>query len=189
MSRNHENVIWQSKDKTWSLGLFKAEGRDDYDYDKFEFASVGHASEESANRSYPGPNTGGGTVISYRKENVPDIAEYDRMAQFYLHPELAEAAAKKEIAKKKREHAKKLKEAFAENKDYKGRDVTVVIKLDDQPYTRLGISQSYTGYMHTEGDWLVVEGAKVKNLKTGRLNPKLHEVTIARLPSSYGRMY
>jgi hypothetical protein len=156
MSRNHENVIWQSKDKTWSLGLFQKETvyfnhsdeaeDDEYDYAKFEFASVGHATEESAMRSYPGPNTGGGTHIAYRKENAKDIEGYDRMAQFFLHPELAVAAAKKEVAKLKREHAKKLKEQFAENNDYRGGEVTAVIKLDKSPHTVIGISASYNGY-------------------------------------------
>lgn len=199
MSRNHENVIWQGKDKTWSLGLFHKETvyfnhsdedeNDEYDYNKFQFASVGHATEDSAMRSYPGPNTGGGTVVSYSKDNAKDIADYDRMAQFCLHPELAAAAEKKEAAKKKREHAKKLKEAFAENNDYKGYDVTVVIKQDNQPYTILGISQSQTGYVRTDGDWLMVNKVKVKNLKTGRINPKLHEVRVTPQLSTYGRSY
>lgn len=199
MSRNHENVIWQSKDKTWSLGLFYKEriysnhsedGMDDeYDYNKFEFASVGHATERSALLSYSGPNTGGGTVITYHRNDAKDITDYDRMAQFFLNPKLAEAAAKKEFAKKKREHAKKLKEAFAENNDYKGYDVTVVIKLDKEPFTIIGISNSHTGYVRTDGDWLMVNRIKLKNLATGRLNTKLHEIKVTPQLSSYGRSY
>lgn len=199
MSRNHENVIWQSKDKTWSVGLFYKERLysndayeaedDEYDYAKFEFASVGHATEDSAMRSYPGPNTGGGTVISYTKQNAKATADYDRMAQFFLKPELAAAAEKKAIAKAKREHSKKLKADFTKNNDYKGYDVTVVIKRDTQTYTVIGISTSHTGYARTEGDWLMVNKVKVKNLTTGRINPKLHEIRITPQLSSYGRSY
>ena len=201
MSWNRENVIWQSKDKTWNIGFFRQEPvgswSDDpdydpewdveYDYDSFSFASVGHRTEQQARAAWNGANPGGSTVYTYGKTTAKEIANFDRMAQWHLHPELAEAAAKKEAAKLKREHVKKLKEQFAENNDFKGRNVTVTVKLDDNSYTVMGASQSVTGYAHVEGDWLMVEKVQVKNMKTGRFNRKLHAIKPVVARTNWGR--
>ena len=199
MSWNRENVIWQSKNGSWNIGFFRSysspsqwddedfdpEWDVEYDYDEFFFASVGHPSEDSAWRAWKGANPGGSTVMRYSKENAEDIARYDRMALFHLHPEAAAAEVKKENARLKREHVKKLREQFAANNDFANRKVQVKVKLDDRPWDGFGASQSYVGFLKQDGDWLVIDRVKVKNTKTGRLNARLAGIELART-SSHG---
>lgn len=203
MSWNHESVAWQSKDKTWSIGFYpatftgsEADGDDpewdvDYDYNRFEWVSTGHATSDAASKAgynHYG-NFGSPDLFPWRKDLIADIANFEEMALWHKNPEQAKLNLKKKIAKLNRAHAAKLKEQFAEKNDFKGLYVTVTLKLDDQPHTRLGVSQGHTGYATVVGDWLMVGKAQVKNMKTGRLNRKLHEVRIDRAPSSYGYGY
>ena len=203
MSWNRENVAWQSKDKTWNIGFFPStfngnidNGDDpewdvDYDYDRFGQVFTGHQTLEAAQtaaRNVLG-NYGATHGLTYTKENLEYINSYEEMALWHTNPEQAKENQKKKVAKLNRDHAKTLKEQFVEKNDFKGLKVTVVIKCDDNVYTSLGMSSSVTGYMTQEGDWLVVEKVKVKNVKTGRFNRKLHEVKVVREPSYYGRGY
>lgn len=204
MSCNRESVAWQGKDKTWSIGFYsftshgsEADGYDhewdvEYDYASFNWVSTGHKTVDEAEKagSKIYGNSGGSQVVRWHKDNLKEIASYEEMALWHTNPAQAEMNLKKKIAKLNREHTAKLKEQFAENNDYKGLRVTVTMKLDDQPHTRLGVSQSYTGYASVVGDWLMVDKAQVKNMKTGRLNRKLHAVRVDRAPSygyGYGR--
>lgn len=204
MGFNRENAAWQSKDKTWNIGFFPAttqgdenDGYDsewDVDYDYYSFSDVftGYKTFEEARRAAGQihGNYGGSQVTNWNKENSQAIAEYEQMALWHTNPELAKLNQKKQLAKLNREHVKKLKEQLTENDDYKGRRVTITVKLDDSAYTRMGASQAHTGYVSTEGDWLVVGKQKVKNLKTGRLNPKLHAIQSApNNTGGYGRGY
>ena len=72
MSRNHENVVWQSPDGTWNRGMFVTipcygddcedethEWCTDFDQDAFEWVSSGHATERAALDSWDGANPGG----------------------------------------------------------------------------------------------------------------------------------
>lgn len=203
MSWNHESVAWQSKDKTWSIGFYpstfngnEVDGDDpewdvDYDYYRFEWVSTGHSTSDAARQAgynHYG-NFGSPDLFPWRKDLASDIANFEEMALWHKNPEQAKLNLKKKVAKLNREHTAKLKEQFAEKNDFKGLYVTVIMKLDDQPHTRLGASQGYTGYATVVGDWLMVDKAQVKNMKTGRLNRKLHEVRIDRAPSSYGYGY
>lgn len=199
MSKNHENVSWQSKDKTWSIGFYnqtrhgnESDGFDpewdvDYDFESFEFVSTGHATNEAARNSWHGPNPGTGETVPYTGKDAKEIANYERMALWFKNPELRIEAEKKEAAKQKREHVKKLKAAFDENNDFKGRRVNLTIKMDDQPWTRMGMTQTHTGNLSLEGDWLMLGKMKVKNMKTGRLNGKIHEIEFDRSSGGYSR--
>lgn len=202
MSWNHENAAWQSKDKTWNIGFFPATPRGDendgydpewdVDYDYYSFANVftGYKTLEeariAAGRMYG--NYGGSQVLQLNKENAEEIAKYDQMALWHINPELAKLNQKKQLAKLNREHVKTLKAAFIENNDFKGRRVAATFKLDDSAYTIMGSSQRHTGYLTTEGDWLMLGKVQVKNVKTGRLNRKLHSIQSAPA-DSYGRGY
>lgn len=201
MSWNREAVAWQSKDKTWTIGFYpssfygnEADGDDpewdvEYDYNRFEWVSRGHLTERAATQAgYDNfGNFGSPDLYPWRKEFSTEIAQFEEMALWHTNPEQAKQNLKKKEAKLRREHTAKLKEQFAEKNDFKGLYVTVTLKLDDATYTRLGASQSYTGYATVVGDWLMVEKAQVKNMKTGRLNRKLHEVRIDRPPTfGYG---
>lgn len=91
MSLNRENVIWQSCPQTaggtWNIGFFdfSVTGVDeewdvDYDYGRFEWVSVGHATRDDAFRAYVGhrPSPGHHKVI----DHDPVLSEkYDRMAK------------------------------------------------------------------------------------------------------------
>ena len=192
MSFNRENVVWQSKDGSWNIGFFDShtspsrwddedydpEWDVEYDYNKFFFASVGHPTELSAAQAWKGANPGGGWTVRYSKENAEDIARYDRMALFHLHPEIAAAEVKKENARLKRAHVKALREQFAANNDFKSRKVMVSLKTDDAVWDRFGGFQSYVGFLKEDGDWLVIDGVKVKNTKTGTLNKRLAKIEL-----------
>lgn len=97
MSKNRENVVWQSADGTWGRGFFetyatKDWGDDDYDdewdvdynYDSFEWVSVGHPTEEAACASWDGANPGGVTGYAFGEgawPNDPPVAgKFDEMA-------------------------------------------------------------------------------------------------------------
>lgn len=91
MSKNRENVAWQSADGTWSLGFYdyyaSSEPRDeDYGFDdewdvdytnKFHWVSTGHPSESSAKRAWGGVNPGGGSTVSYSEENAKTLEALD----------------------------------------------------------------------------------------------------------------
>lgn len=97
MSKNRENVIWQSADGRWNRGFFETyptksyddddyddEWDVDYDYDNFSWVSVGHLTEQAAYASWDGANPGGSTVYAHGESswpNEPPVAEkFDEMA-------------------------------------------------------------------------------------------------------------
>lgn len=97
MSKNRENVIWQSADGTWGRGFFETYATkdwsdDDYDdewdvdyhYDTFSWVSVGHPTEQSALASWDGANPGGCTSYEYGQgewpEDPPVASKFDEMA-------------------------------------------------------------------------------------------------------------
>lgn len=88
MSCNRENVIWKGRDGKWSIGFFDfwQTGEDhewdvEYDHSKFNFASVGHESEEAAHAAWDGSNPGGATILD---EASAITDKYDEMAATYL---------------------------------------------------------------------------------------------------------
>lgn len=77
MSRWHENVVWQSKDGTWSRGFNEVSSRPDdpddewgveFDDSTFEWVSTGHATAEAAYASWDGVNPGGSSEIRHSQE-------------------------------------------------------------------------------------------------------------------------
>ncbi len=97
MSKNRENVIWQSADGTWSRGFYedyptKSYDDEDYDdewdveynYDSFSWVSVGHLTEQGAVASWDGTNPGSSVVYAFGESdwpNEPPVAEkFDEMA-------------------------------------------------------------------------------------------------------------
>ena len=87
MSFNRDNVIWQSGDGTWGRGFYTVlwTGDDpewdvEYDYGSFEWASVGHDSEDAAHDSWRGANPGGCTCYPY-DGNEEYCDEFDEMAR------------------------------------------------------------------------------------------------------------
>lgn len=96
MSKNRENVTWQSKDGSWNIGFYdyhEVRGGDDEDYDdewdveytdEFHWVSAGHSSSASAQRAWTGVHSGGGQEVSY-SEATKDTSEYydDQAAKLY----------------------------------------------------------------------------------------------------------
>lgn len=93
MSKNRENVIWQSANGTWSRGFFECysvgdtsdpdyddEWDVDYDMGVFTWVSTGHATEQAARASWQGANPGGYNLLSHTTDTVKEAAEYDTMA-------------------------------------------------------------------------------------------------------------
>lgn len=192
MSRNRDNILWQSADGLWNLGVFEtiASGEphdSDYGYDSewdvevdfsvFFWASRGYATMEDAARSWDGPNMGGNNVLNWSKQNAKAAKAYDVMGKRYSNPTWAAEqdakAAKARLAK----HTKALKTEFAENNDFIGEFVTVRVTKGDVT-SGLGWFNTYTGRAYRDGDWLIVDGFQVKNMKTGRLNREIVSVKV-----------
>lgn len=75
MSVNRENVIWKSRNGTWSRAFYDFyavnQDDDDWDYewdveytDDFNWVRTGLASEDAAHAAWDGANPGGYTLIS-----------------------------------------------------------------------------------------------------------------------------
>lgn len=88
MSFNRENVIWQSKDGTWSRGFYTVAWVDDegdpewdveYDYGSFEWVSTGHPDVQAAHQAWNGANPGGYTMYPW-EANSTACMELDEMA-------------------------------------------------------------------------------------------------------------
>jgi hypothetical protein len=87
MSVNRENVVWQSADGTWSIGVFDfwQTGEDhewdvEYDRNSFMFLSTGHATDENAMDAWDGANPGGHSVYAFTPENAAAIARFNELA-------------------------------------------------------------------------------------------------------------
>jgi len=97
MSKNRENITWQSKDGTWAIGFYDNYDTGSYDKDDdfdeewaveytgdFHWISAGHASPEEATKAWRGANPGSGTVLSYSDKESASIREFDdKAAQVY----------------------------------------------------------------------------------------------------------
>jgi hypothetical protein len=84
------NVQWQSANGTWGMGFFTVSEEDGesetgvvYDYDSFEFATTGHATEHSAWDAATADRVNPGSSRIYRLSEYPqDCARFDTMAAF-----------------------------------------------------------------------------------------------------------
>lgn len=174
MSYNWENIKWQSKNGLWSIGFFErepmvssfnqdddydSEWEDDFDRSKFSFASVGHATPESADNSWKGANPGSSTSIPYSKKNAEEISEYEDMAKAYLDPAYARQRAEKIARAAKAAVRRRVRDEIRQQPPLRGGRYNVSIGNN-------GISRGYTGTMKQEGDWLGFDLAKT--LKSGR---------------------
>lgn len=177
MSFNWENVIWQSKDRTWSIGLFErisngdswdsdydAEWDDDYDQNKFHFASTGHATPESAKSAWKGTNPGGHTSIPWEKGNFEEIKQYELMAEIYADPALGVKLEKAKIAKERRDFRAKLRA-----------DASLIPREFSNYMVWFNKNLGRSGVLKRDGDWLVLEGMK-STLKNGKTKTTLHKV-------------
>lgn len=191
MSYHWENVTWESKDGSWNRGYYKrissdtfssdydSEWDDDFDFSDFDYVKVGLSSENEALDYQPYGNPGGNHIIPYRG-NSKECKELDQLAFFSLHPEEKAKFLRKEMLRKNREHFKALEaewtaEDFEEAKRNRS-SLTVQIKKDEAVHQIYGMTQSFSGCLIQDGDWLKVEGAQVYNTKTRKFKKNVHSV-------------
>lgn len=107
MSKSRENVCWQSREGTWSVGFYdfdytSDEQDPDFDdewdvdfHDRFRWASTGYASLDDATDASDAlgeANPGGGMIVRWSEQAADQIAELDRRArQYTADPAAADA--------------------------------------------------------------------------------------------------
>lgn len=87
MDSETENVIWQSKNGTWSRGFFYHDNPDshdssdgsDYDFAKFVWVTTGHPTRQEASDAGPYTTPESSYVVNY-KGNSQQVKIYDHMA-------------------------------------------------------------------------------------------------------------
>lgn len=107
MSKYRENATWQDKDGRWCMGFFTVieppvEDQDeewdeewdvDYDYDTFEFATVGHLTEQAAWDAGTADRANPGQTTVYRlADQAEQCAQFDTMAAACIQAEAARQA-------------------------------------------------------------------------------------------------
>lgn len=87
MSKNRENVIWQSPSGRWNRGFFDyfITGPDDewdveYDHHRFNWVATDLPSEEAARQAWHGANPGGHQRVPWSEKNRAEIERYEAMA-------------------------------------------------------------------------------------------------------------
>ena len=93
MSLHRENIVWKSRDGTWSIGFydyyytgdtsdedFDHEWDVEYDYSQFNWVSTGHPTEQAAHDSWDGCNPGSSQITS---EPGPDTDRLDALAKAF----------------------------------------------------------------------------------------------------------
>jgi hypothetical protein len=93
MSKNRENVIWQSRDGTWNRGFFDyvVTGPDDewdveYDHQTFNWVATDLPSENAAREAWHGANPGGYQRVPWDEKNHAEIERYEKMAAAFKKP-------------------------------------------------------------------------------------------------------
>lgn len=167
MSHHHENVIWQSPNGTWNRGFYErirpaftdedydSEWDDDFDFERFEWASTGLASEQAAVDSWPGPNPGGWTV--YADPTPQELSGFESALLWLRDPKAALKEARKAWLD---ECAQRIREADPKP----GQRVRVVYSAHEE---QIGFGGTvYTGHLVTnDRGQLVISGTDVVLLK------------------------
>lgn len=209
MSYHWENTIWQSKDGSWNRGFYTripgaipetresdedydSEWDDDFDLSSFDYLKTGFRTVEEAQRWQPGANPGGWDEISYAG-NSQECKRLDELAHWHKHPEEKAKHERRELLRKNREHFKKLQETWtpeairtaAADRFLK---LTATIKLDESAFMTYGTSITATGRLIEKGDWLMLEGKRIYNLKTDKFEKHVHKLERYTAPRfGYGR--
>lgn len=200
MSYHWENTIWQSKDGSWNRGYFKrisyfdhpgawndpdygydSEWDDDFDHSDFDCLMTGFKTEKDAEGYTPHGNPGSCFLIPY-KGNSKECKELDQLAFFHKNPVEREKFERKELLRKNREHFKALASEWTpekmKNLSKTFKTVSVEIKADEAAYTSLGLTSIFRGYAKVDGDWLIVEGKRVYNLKTNKFEQHVRSLRL-----------
>jgi len=197
MSVNRDNITWQSKDGSWSIGFYtfyntgdtNDEDYDfewdvDYDQSSFWWCRTGFKTPEAAMAAYcyNNANPGSTTIMKYAG-NAKEAKEWDLIAFRFLNPEAAAEMDRKENRKRTLAHLKTLNEKIQNAPYILTSRVQVTFKLDDRSFTDLGVTSRELGYLREKGVWLEIAGRKVYNTKTKKVAENIRKIDIYR--SSY----
>lgn len=200
MSFNHENMVWQNEDRTWSIGFYKrismfhegdydSEWDDEFDYTRFEFTSQGHLTEQSAINSWKGPNPGSHEMLHYSESNKDEIAQLNMLASFYFYPELREKNEQEKHSVALDKHYSELVNSLVES-NWVGLRVTAQFKHDDKPYEWTGMSSSATGSVQVDDEgWWTVEGNRFFNPQKQEVNERLMQAELVKTRSTSPYVY
>lgn len=196
MSYHWENVVWQSRDGLWNRGYFKrismadspnAWNDEDYDSewdDEFngnEFEAVcTNVTYEKAVDYTPFSNPGHFSEVPY-KGNSKECKALDLMAYHYHNPEEKRKHERKIHNKKRRAHFAELERQWKDER-LDGSSLRVNIKHDDTVYDRFGAWTTVQGRPMTVGDWLVIDGRKIRNHKTGKFHNRVGSIQALAFP-------
>lgn len=208
MSYHWENAIWQSKDGSWNRGYYKrisradspnawededydSEWDDDFDFSAFSMVQTGMRSEEEAWGYEPQGNPGFAEVSNY-KDHSRTCKHLDELAHWFKHPEEKIKRDRLELLRKNREHFKALQATWtpeAIRAALSGRiRLEAAIKGDERAYDYLGMHSSVRGIFEQKGDWLMLEGKRIYNLKTDKFEKHVHKLERYTAPRfGYGR--
>lgn len=187
MSYYRLNVIWQSKDGSWSRGFFKRmpgnttdpeyceEWDAEFSDDEFDYLKTGIRTREAAEDWCPTANPGTFTLIPYRG-NSKSCKELDQLAYWHHNPDEHKKAMRREMLKKNREHFKELHKNWPEDSLLRSQMIRVTVKKDEEAHSRLGMSNVVTGITSMQGCWIVVKEAKVFNTKTKKFHNRIHAI-------------
>lgn len=197
MSYHWENVVWQSKDGSWSRGFFHrisrsdspnswgdedydSEWDDDFDFDSFDHVRTGFPTAKAAQSWQPGANPGGCDEIPYAG-NSKESKGLDQLAHWFKYPEEKKKHDRKELLRKNREHFKALAvewspEAMRRSLADRFDTLQVSLKGDERAFDRLGFQTIVTGGLVQDGDWLKIEGKRIYNLKTDKFEKHVHKL-------------
>lgn len=180
MSFHRENIVWESKDGSWSRAFYAFDyvgDKDSEDYDpewdveythEFNWVSVGHPSEQRALDSWHGVNPGGHSTLAYSPATATECGALDERAWRFLNPTEA-------IRKDRRAARTAAKALFASREVGEGVAVAVGFFGSSTDGDTLR-----TGVLRARGDWLSVAGAmdtvRVYNMVTGVLSPGVTSV-------------
>lgn len=208
MSYHWENTIWQSKDGSWNRGFYKrisrsdspnawdddsydSEWDDDFDFTAFDFVRTGFPSEAAAANWQPGANPGGYELQPYAG-NARHAKHLDQLAHWHRHPEEKIKHDRLELLRKNREHFKGLQETWTAEEIRRALSSRVSlqaeVKGDERAYDYLGMHSSVRGAFYQEGDWLMLEGKRIYNLKMDKFEKHVHKLERYTAPRfGYGR--
>jgi len=178
MSFNHENVVWQSKDGLWNIGLFKRvptsentwdndydpEWDDDFDFSVFSYVRTGFGTEERAMAAYS-PNPGSHTVVPYKRGNTKDIADYEDMAKAFNNPAYAKEREERKAKEESRELVKRVRDRLRQEPPVLNGRYLVRFSKSKLP-SATGMMEDREFLLSQQGDWLGFETETV--LKSGK---------------------
>lgn len=186
MSLHHDNIIWQSRDKSWNAGFFTVahesynedgdieEWEREFDRNSFCLISTGWATKQEAYNAHvklwPGPNPGSVDVIPWSRSSAAETKQYDEMVWAFNNPEEAKKKADAAERKRKRARAKEIEKSL---EGVNLRDTQFVVQVGPMEYGPV--------FLVEKGAWLGFYShpktfIKVAHKTTGKIDLEVEKV-------------